>query len=223
MMDSAAAGGPNLPLLDEAPLGLAFDRVLASYAGSMSSRARYAQVGQRRDCGEKELILCNLLVNRQVFINAGGFREDLYPNEENELFNRLQSMGWRLVHEPAAVVRRPRRHSVSAFVVQAFRYGRGRSNFFASDLVNLLPLALLVAWAAVAYVAPHQPWALALPAVYGAACWVAMGLRPAPALFVALRHHAYAVGLLAGLVQNAALRERAVRLQSMAWPPKASR
>ncbi len=59
----------------------------------MASRARYRAVGGRRRCGEKELILCNLLLSRKVFLSNGGFREDLYPNEENEFLNRLLAGG----------------------------------------------------------------------------------------------------------------------------------
>ena len=224
----AAAGGPNLPLPNEPPLGLAFDRVLASFAGSMRSRARYAPVGRRRPCGEKELILCNLLVRREAFVAAGGFREDLYPNEENELFNRLQADGWELVYEPAAQVRRPRRDTVAAFVAQAFRYGRGRTqqmrrNFFPSDLVNLLPLALPLAWALVLASALHVSHAWALPLLYAAGCWLAMGMRVPSAFFLALRHHAYAAGLLTGFFQDAPGRDRQVRLQAVALRRKGRR
>ena len=50
---AVAVGGPNLPLLDEPALGLALDRVLGSWAGSMASRARYKAVGRRRVCGKR--------------------------------------------------------------------------------------------------------------------------------------------------------------------------
>lgn len=222
----AAAGGPNLPLEDEGPLGLRFDAVLASYAGSMASRARYKPVGKRRRSGEKELILCNLLMRKDAFLKAGGFREDLYPNEENELFNRLQAGGWALVYEPEAQVRRPRRRSVSEFISQSFRYGRGRSqqmrkNFFVGDLFNLLPLALPLAWLCCLFLAQGGQGAKAALApvlAYLAACYLASGFRPSVALFLVLRHHAYACGLLSGLWMDAAIGPRAVRLQRLAPP-----
>jgi hypothetical protein len=228
---TAAAGGPNLPLEDESPLGLRFDAVLGSYAGSMSSRARYRPIGHRRRGGEKELILCNLLMRRKAFLQAGGFREDLYPNEENELFNRLQSSGWNLVYEPKAWVRRPRRGSVAAFTAQSFRYGRGRArqmrkNFFPGDLLNLLPLALPLLWlaclaAAACGLGARPAW---LPALaYAAACLLASGLRPSVALFLMLRHHAYAAGLLAGLAREAEPNPGAVRLQRLEVPASAGR
>jgi len=226
---AVTAGGPNLPLADESPLGLSLDAVLASWAGSMASRARYAPVGARRPCGEKELILCNLLVQRRAFLDAGGFREDLYPNEENELFNRLQARGLRLAYEPRAWVRRPRRGSVGAWVVQSFRYGRGRAqqmrrNFFPGDLLNLLPLALPLAWLAIGLLAPSRPAVLAVPVAYALACWLALGLRPDRAWYLALRHHAYAAGLVAGAVGPLPQRPGAVALAKAPWRrPRAGR
>lgn len=219
-----AAGGPNLALADEPSLGRAFDRVLGSWAGSGSSRARYTPVGVARACGEKELILCNLLIDREAFQASGGFREDLYPNEENELFNRLGAQGGVLAYEPSAQVRRPRRHSLSAFTLQAFRYGRGRAqqmrrNFFASDLLNLAPAALQAALFAALFI--QAPWDGAAPRsvayflwpLYGAACWLSQGLGPLRTVALILRHQAYALGLWAGLFQEPALRAREVRIE----------
>jgi hypothetical protein len=220
-LSAVGAGGPNLPLLDEPPLGLALDRVLGSWAGSMASRARYRAVGRRRPCGEKELILCNLLLSRKVFLDHGGFREDLYPNEENELFNRLLAGGRTLAYEPSAAVRRPRRHSVGAWIEQSFRYGHGRArqirvNPYRGDLLNLLPLGLPLAWI-LACLAPW-PWlAPGLPLAYSLACLGACRGRPDLAVLLALRHHGYAAGLLAGAVGRQAPRPQAVQLERVPW------
>ena len=226
-LDAVVAGGPNLPLVDEPALGRDLDAVLASWAGSMASRARYAPVGARRLGGEKELILCNLLIQRRVFLGAGGFREDLYPNEENELFNRLRAQGLRLAYEPRAWVRRPRRTSVWAWVVQSFRYGRGRAqqmrrNFFAGDLLNLVPLGLPLAWLGlgVGLAWGLKPALLLVPPLaYALVCWGALGPRPDRALYLALRHHAYAVGLLAGALGPLPRRPLGVVLSRIPWRP----
>ncbi|HTB34226.1 MAG TPA: glycosyltransferase [bacterium] len=220
-LGAVAAGGPNLPLAQEPPLGRALDRVLGSWAGSMASRARYRAVGQRRACGEKELILCNLLLSRRAFLDHGGFREDLYPNEENELFNRLRAAGCTLAYEPTAAVRRPRRHSVGAWIQQSFRYGHGRArqiraNPYPGDLLNLLPLALPLAWAG-AWLAPWAWFGPALPLAYALACLAAYRGRPDLGLLLALRHHAYAAGLLAGAVGRQEPRPLDVRLERVAW------
>lgn len=217
---AVVAGGPNLPPPDEGPWARLFDPVLSSRAGSGPSRARYAAVGRRRLATEKELILCNLLVRRDVFLQCGGFREDLYPNEENEFFNRLGAAGWRLVYEPTAVVLRPRRGDPWAFVLQAFRYGRGRAqqmrrNFFASDLLNLAPLLLLAALLGTGALAFYDWRVLWFWGLYGAACLLSQDFRPTRALFLGLRHLAYAVGLLCGSLQNFEPRDPRVRLERL--------
>jgi GT2 family glycosyltransferase len=226
-LGAAMVGGPNLPPADEPFWGRAFQRVLGSWLGSMSSRARYKAVGARRLASEKELILCNLLARKDAFGKVGGFREDLYPNEENELFNRLQAQGSFLAYEPRAVVLRPRRHSVGAFALQAFRYGRGRAqqiraNFFVSDLINLLPLLLWPGWLLLIL---HPLWLAGLLALLTASLAAAL-VAPHGSLAVegflylpllALRHHAYAAGLLVGSVQKAPPRPPQVDLKREAW------
>lgn len=224
LLDSArrfgavAVGGPNLPPADESPLGLAFDRVLGSWAGSGASRARYASVGLARVCGEKELILCNVLMRREAFAHAGGFREDLYPNEENELFNRLRAAGLRLVYEPQATVRRPRRQSVWDFTLQAFRYGRGRTqqmrrNAYWSDAVNLAPAALQLSLLGTKLLGFRQPLYWLWPCAYALACALSQGFSLPRGFYLILRHQAYAFGLWAGLIQTAAARPQALRIQ----------
>jgi succinoglycan biosynthesis protein ExoA len=225
-LKAVMVGGPNLAPPEEPFWGRVFQRVLGSWLGSMDSRCRYRGVGQTRLATEKELILCNLLAQREAFQGVGGFREDLYPNEENELFNRLQAQGGRLAYEPQAAVLRPRRQSVAAFALQAFRYGRGRAqqmraNFFRSDLVNLLPLGLGLVWAMVCL---HPLWLLPLAgalvvllllALVGAGSALSELSLYLP--MVALRHHAYALGLLVGLLQKAPARPSEVELQRVPW------
>jgi len=223
-----AVGGPNLPLEGESALGLRFDAVLTSYAGSMASRARYRSLGVRRPCTEKELIACNLLVRREAFFDVGGFNERLYPNEENELLNRLQAKGWGLVYEPQACVRRPRRGTVLAFVVQAFRYGRGRArqmrlNFLRRDCVNLLPLVLPSLWILGLFAAQcglGPVWVEGFALAYGLACFLSARLRPSVALFMVMRHHAYALGLVSGFFGRGPALPQEVQTERMALAGK---
>jgi cellulose synthase/poly-beta-1,6-N-acetylglucosamine synthase-like glycosyltransferase len=141
---TAAAGGPNLPPPDATPFEMTISAVLASWLGSFSVRYRYASLGSVKEASEKELILCNLMVRRQTFLQQGGFRSDLYPNEENEFLNRLRHHGHSLMYDPQAAVYRPRRPNLSAFLWQCFRYGRGRSQQMRvypclTDLIHLVP------------------------------------------------------------------------------------
>lgn len=123
-------GGPNLCPPEAPTLERVFAVVLSSYFAFFSSRARYHKVGGLRPSGEKELILCNLLCSRKAFLDAGGFDELLYPNEENALMDGLQRAGAVLLYDPEFVVYRRPRSSVSAFARMVFTYGRGRAEQF---------------------------------------------------------------------------------------------
>jgi succinoglycan biosynthesis protein ExoA len=120
-------GGPNLCPPDSPLLERIFGVALASWLAFFSSRARYAQVGHVRPASEKELILCNLLVRRDVLVQLGGFNEALYPNEENALMDKLQKSGRKLIYDPQFIVYRRPRQSLRAFIKMLMTYGRGRA------------------------------------------------------------------------------------------------
>ncbi len=146
---TAVAGGPNLVPPNAISFEKTVNAVLASWMGSFKVRYRYAAIGSVREATEKELILCNMMVRRETFLKEGGFRVDLYPNEENEFLNRLLHKGYRMVYDPRGVVFRSRRKSLEAFCWQAFRYGRGRARQMKvypclSDLVHLAPAFFLI-------------------------------------------------------------------------------
>jgi cellulose synthase/poly-beta-1,6-N-acetylglucosamine synthase-like glycosyltransferase len=145
---TAVAGGPNLCRPDASAFEKTISAVLASWLGSFKVRSRYAAIGSVKEATEKELILCNMMVRRETFTAEGGFRKDLYPNEENEFLNRLLHSQFRLVYDPSAAVFRPRRKSLWAFCYQAFRYGRGRAQQIRvypclSDVVHFVPTFFL--------------------------------------------------------------------------------
>lgn len=123
----AAVGGPSLTPVGDSPLQKSFGLALSSAFGGGAVRNRYRQTGELRETDDRELILCNMLFRREVFLNQGGLDERLYPNEENELLARLSKDGWRLLHDPALAVFRSQRPTFAAFVRQIFTYGRGRA------------------------------------------------------------------------------------------------
>jgi cellulose synthase/poly-beta-1,6-N-acetylglucosamine synthase-like glycosyltransferase len=177
------AGGPNLCPPDAPVLEQIFAVVLASWLAFASSRARYARVGNARNSGEKELILCNLLVRRDAMLELGGFNEALYPNEENALMDELQKRGGRLIYDPELFVFRRPRHSLSAFARMLQTYGRGRAEQFrlhptfgsAPNFVPPLFCLYLVALAAftmipaTGFMAGFKLWLAAPLGVYAAA------------------------------------------------------
>ena len=123
----AVVGGPSLTPASDSRLQHLFSYALTSSFGSGAMRNRYRATGQSRFTTERELILCNMAVRRDIFLAAGGFDERLYPNEENELLDRIISSGHKLIHVPSMAVIRSQRTSLSSFVRQMFSYGRGRA------------------------------------------------------------------------------------------------
>lgn len=119
-------GGPSLTPDDEPLLSRCIGRALGTRLGAWTMRARYASVGRCRPASEKELIGCNLSARRDAFWEAGGFREDLFPNEETELVSRLRRCGCVALYDPDLVVRRAQRRSLRALAAQFLSYGRGR-------------------------------------------------------------------------------------------------
>jgi GT2 family glycosyltransferase len=119
-------GGPSITPSDDTWLQQLFGAALSSLFGSGPVLNRYRSAGHTRVTTDKELILCNLAVRRSVFIDLEGFNESLYPNEENEFLERVQSAGYTLLHDPSMRVYRSQRRSLKAFVRQMFSYGRGR-------------------------------------------------------------------------------------------------
>jgi succinoglycan biosynthesis protein ExoA len=123
-------GGPNLCPMDACLREQVFAVVLGSWLAFGPSRARYAVVGDVRATSEKELILCNLLARRRAMLEAGGFNEALYPNEENALMDELQKRGGKLLYDPQFVVYRRPRRTLQAFARMLMTYGRGRAEQF---------------------------------------------------------------------------------------------
>ena len=123
----AVVGGPSLTPADDKRLQRLFGTALGSFFGAGAMRNRYRSVGALRRTTEQELILCNLAFRRELFLEAGGFDERLYPNEENELLDRISATGHALLHDPDMAVLRSQRPTLKAFMRQMYAYGRGRA------------------------------------------------------------------------------------------------
>jgi hypothetical protein len=158
----AAVGGPSLTPDSDSTLQNAFAMAFTSLFGGGGMRNRYRQTGEVRATSDRELILCNLSFRREFFLTCGGFDERLYPNEENELMDRLMRGGGRLIHDPGLAVYRSQRPTLTAFCRQLLGYGRGRGEqtvisgvikpiTFVPSLFLLYVLALPLAHKAVYY------------------------------------------------------------------------
>lgn len=207
-----AVGGPSLTPADDTFLQRAFGAVFTSLLGAGGVRNRYQAVGEVRQTTERELILCNLAFRRDLFLELGGLDERLYPNEENELLDRLFQAGGILLHDPQLAVHRSQRPTLAAFARQLFRYGRGRAEQTRiagfPGLMPFAPLGFLIYLLTLPF-AFHQLW-LAPLAFYLSAvglcslraalrCRTASFLLVMPFLFPLL-HVANGLGLLVGFL-----------------------
>lgn len=120
-------GGPSLTPDSDSMFQRAIGQTLSSAFGGGAIRNRYRQHGRLRETDDRELILCNLAIRKAVFLESGGLDERLYPNEENELIDRLRASGARLLHDPDMFVTRSQRPTYRAFIRQMLTYGRGRA------------------------------------------------------------------------------------------------
>lgn len=144
----SVVGGPSLTPATDSSLQKLFGDALRSAFGAGGVRNRYQAVGLPRETTEKELILCNMAFRRDDFISFGGFDERLYPNEENELLDRIVASGHKLVHVPEMAVERSQRSTLSAFMRQMYSYGRGRAQQTLiagfGSVASFVPLAFVV-------------------------------------------------------------------------------
>lgn len=145
----AGVGGPDLTPADNSHTQHLFGYAMSSYFAHMKMRARYSRAGRERTAGEKELLLSNMAVRKDIFLRIKGFDERLYPNEENEIINRITKTGYRFIYSPDIKIYRDRRKTLPSFMKQFYRYGRGRMNQVfvegvSRNLQFFLPVILLV-------------------------------------------------------------------------------
>lgn len=213
-------GGPNICPPEAPPIEQTFANVMGSWLAFGPSCARYRSVGKLRESSEKELISCNLVSRRDVLLEAGGFDESLYPNEENALMDAVLKRG-KLLYDPEMIVHRRPRSNFKSFAKMLFSYGRGRAEQFrlhptAGSAINFVPPAFCLYLLAVLILVPARvlPWwtllplALYLAAVLAQTAAVMMrtsflgGLRALPLL--ALTNILYGAGVLRGMFSRIA-------------------
>lgn len=142
--DIAVIGGPAIQTAYSNFWQRIFSIIFSSLWATGKSRARYKKTGKLRETDEKEVILCNMFVKKEIFLKEGGFREELYPNEENEFLNRIKKKGYKIIYDPEIIVERAHRENFWEFIKQCFRYGKGRAEqiffeFVLSDFINFMP------------------------------------------------------------------------------------
>jgi len=210
---AAVAGGPNAATPARSWVEAAAVDAIGSPLGSPLVSARYGSRAVTGPAGERDLILCNLAIDREAFLAAGGFDPRLYPNEENALLNDLKRRGRSAVHVHDALVVKPRPATIGRFLHESFRYGCGRMEqiWIAAAPGDAVFLAALVAGLGALAASFRFPW---IPGVYAAICAAeslrivrARGSGSLPgagvcASFIIMRHGAYGLGMCWGALSG---------------------
>lgn len=145
----AIAGGPSIKPDKLSLLPYIFGKTFESIFCTGASRNRYVRSGKVRETTEKEIILCNMVMRREDFLIFGGLNERLYPNEENELMEKVRVSGKKIIYDPDAYIIRTPRQTIRAFIKQVFNYGRGRGEqtvYYPKSfsISNFIPLLFLI-------------------------------------------------------------------------------
>lgn len=120
-------GGPNLT----PSLSLRFQKLtgflLSSFCISYKMNARYFQKGKDRLTDDTELILCNLVIKKDLFIKYNlKFNKLLHYNEENLLLEQLKEHNVEMLYTPDLFVYHHRRKTLKNFLQQIYDSGKGR-------------------------------------------------------------------------------------------------
>ncbi len=112
---------------------------------------------------------CNLLIRRNLFLELGGFREDLHVGEDVDLCRRLQNHGEDLEYRPVGTVYHKHRNRLLPFCRRRFQYGTSESTLqqMHPDRIKrfLLPLPELLFWV----LAVASAWLSSIPLLFVAA------------------------------------------------------
>lgn len=210
----AAVGGPNLTPESDGWFAKLGGEVYASRFGTGRTSVRFYQGKESRDATEKELH-GSFICFRGDVIRKYPFPEDIFPNDENELINRVRSAGYKFYYIPDCYVFHKRRDNLKAYLKQVFISGHGRGEqtrreglklnwfYFIPACFFLYVLLLPLTW---------DVWITRLPLLAYMILGLAFGAKIALAykdfsyllsvpLFF-LSHMTYSLGSLLGLVRT---------------------
>lgn len=216
----AAIGGPSVCPPDAPTLEQAFALAMGAKLAFGPSAARYRSIGHVRPSSEKELILCNLLIRRDLLLELGGFNEKLYPNEENALLDAINKRDRVLLYDPEMVAYRRPRPTLKAFCKMLMTYGRGRAEQFRvfptpASALNFVPPFFCVFLFLLPFLPKVFLWVLAVYGLLVLAQTLVLPLRrltwiPGIAGLIFLSHFLYGLGVWHGCFTQLKVPEKAV-------------
>ncbi|MCO5141642.1 MAG: glycosyltransferase [Oligoflexia bacterium] len=122
----SVAGGPNLTPKNSNSFQKASGYAMESFFGAGPMSARYAKKGEM-ECDEHSLILCNLAVRRDDFVQFKGFPLGFASSEENYFMQQVSSSGGAMFFSDRLAVFHKRRANLSSFLQQIEKYALGRA------------------------------------------------------------------------------------------------
>lgn len=210
---AAVIGGPNFTPPESPLFARCVGHILGSWLGAGATRRRCAGFTRDQWCDDRGLILCNMLVRREILLRENlRFDLELARNEENLLLERLFQHGHLALHSPDLFVHHERRVDLASFCRQCFLSGQGRARMTRKLPSSLRVFHLLPVLLAVCVIgAPIFPRSLGIAAagylLMTLACspWLALRQResarawPLIWLLFPATHLSYAAGFILGL------------------------
>jgi GT2 family glycosyltransferase len=123
----AIVGGPNLGFPDENRWQKCMSLALASPVGAGPFFRRYKRTKKIFNCGENDLMLCNLAVRRDIFVSIQFF-DNVISNEENILIQEVLKKNLSVCYSSEFYVYHQRACKVNKSFLRYFSYGRGRAD-----------------------------------------------------------------------------------------------
>ena len=109
---------------------------------------------------------CNSAYRKKILEEIGGFDETLWPGEDVDLDIRIRRMGYRLVFNPAAVVRHYRPHTYGQFSKMMRRYGASAWHLFRRyglfRTLHYEPILMVLGLMTLAVMMMWEPWTAAV-------------------------------------------------------------
>lgn len=202
--DVAACGGRQLLPDDATP----FQARVFTFLQRMGIVAEYLRApGDAGIVPVRHNPSCNVLYRRRAFLEAGGFPGGLWPGEDVALDYRLTRRGYRLLHNPAAIVYHYRPRGVRSFARWMWRYGLAQGwlvrHFGAFRWVHLAPSVLLFLVALVLSCAAtgHLGAAAVLLTSLTLALWVWLRFDVAVLLLTVVAGLAWTAGFVGGFLR----------------------
>ncbi len=120
--DASSVGGPHLA----PPESTEFQKSVEHFYQLTAAQVDFFKKGAGEEREVDHNPLCNVSYKRNLFLELGGFREDLFPGEDIEIDLRIKRMGRKIFFNPKALVYHHRPKDIVQFRKVMRAYGRAQ-------------------------------------------------------------------------------------------------